>query len=114
MCETDDAFGDGADEQAGDAGAAVGGDDDQLGVFFLGVVGDAVGRLAEEYGGVDTLELGGGELFAEQLLDLLDAGLRIDDTPDFPGFEWSDVDQDVNDMQVLGRIDKLATHLDGC
>src|SRR3954466_3285804 len=82
VSEAHDALGDGADKQARDAGAAVRGDDDKLGVFFLGIVGDAVSRLAEQDGRTNALELWAGQLLLKQLLDLLNPGLRIDDAPD--------------------------------
>jgi len=67
-----------------------------------------VGRLSEEDGSGNALILGVGELFAEHFFDLLDAGLRVNDAPNLAGFERSDINQNVNHVQVGRRIDELA------
>ncbi len=113
MSQADDAFGDRADEEAGDAGAAVGGDDDELDVLFLSVVGDAVGGFADQHGAADAGEVRGGEFFAKRFFGLLGAGSDIDDAPDFAGFERGEIDQNVDDVQMVGLIDEKTADLDG-
>ena len=84
---------------------------DELGMLFLGIVGDAVGRLAEQDGHVKALIVRRGQFFAGDLFHLLHACLRVDHAPDFARFQRRDVDQHVHDMQVLRRIDQLPPDL---